>query len=158
MSQHLYLHRDEIIQGIEALLIAEEPEAGDIKAIAQHFADKPPVTGIDPAAEIPRDELLWLLAQRLQKISVRCQEICKVQYLKSVPQRYFKSIPKELPPGEVLVHNLRPDRIFDMTGFRGWTEPLHENLEPCSCSWAGHNKDGKLTHYRVKLVQITFED
>jgi hypothetical protein len=58
---------------------------------------------------------------------------------------------EHVPRGRVLVHNrVRPRKILSWEGFRAWTQPLDETLEPCACKWAGQNADGHLRHYRTK--------
>ena len=58
---------------------------------------------------------------------------------------------EQVPHGRVLVHNrVRPRKILAWEGFRAWTQPLDETLEPCACKWAGQNADGHLRHYRTK--------
>lgn len=63
---------------------------------------------------------------------------------------YLTRLPKEVPPGRVLVHNhVKPARPLGTNGFRAWLElPNPQKLEPCPCSWAPKLEQ----HYRVKLA------
>jgi hypothetical protein len=64
---------------------------------------------------------------------------------KEADVRYVGRIPKKIPPGRVLMHNLvtlKKDRPIGDEGFRAWTgiKPL-EGFVPCPCGWSG------LPHY-----------
>lgn len=66
---------------------------------------------------------------------------------------YITRIPRSLSGGRVLVHNqVIPQRELGMNGFRAWTQPLDDTLEPCPCAWAGVNLHGQ-PHYRVAAKQ-----
>jgi hypothetical protein len=67
-------------------------------------------------------------------------------------KKYVHGIPrKPLPEGRVLVHNrVIPTRTLGLHGFRAWTQTLTDNLEVCSCDWAGVDLGG-LVHYRGKV-------
>jgi hypothetical protein len=66
------------------------------------------------------------------------------------PKYLVGTVPGELPPGEVLVHNhVRARRTLGLNGFRAWTEKPSNRLEVCNCKWAGVDLHG-LKHYRVK--------
>lgn len=76
----------------------------------------------------------------------------KLKTEKPVSMNYLKRIPHKLPKGKVLVHNqVRPHRWLGGRGFRAWTQTLNDELEVCSCDWAGVDLHG-LVHYRVKGV------
>ena len=71
--------------------------------------------------------------------------------LKASDYLYSMTEAEQVPHGRVLVHNrVRPRKILSWEGFRAWTQPLDETLEPCACKWAGQSVDGHLRHYRTK--------
>jgi hypothetical protein len=63
---------------------------------------------------------------------------------------YPTTMPKELPPRQVLVHNhVTPDPGMRQgrLGARYWLQELDDALDRCDCGWAAQF----LEHYRVKL-------
>jgi hypothetical protein len=71
------------------------------------------------------------------------------EMLASVKTRYVNGIPRKLAKGSVLVHNhVIPQSLLGLNGFRAWTQTLTDDLEVCSCDWAGVDLRG-LVHYRV---------
>jgi hypothetical protein len=86
------------------------------------------------------------------------------QHAARVNMRYLSGVPKQVPPGRVVVHNnvrarrLPTDFTFDPgkpepqwrklreDGFRAWTQLPEERLVVCDCGWAPHLSE----HYRVK--------
>ncbi len=65
----------DVLQSLTELIGTEEPTAEETEVIAQHFLNKRPWTDIDPAEQIPPEDLLEALAGWLQKVAVRIQEI-----------------------------------------------------------------------------------
>lgn len=52
-------------------------------------------------------------------------------------QRYVARIPRNLPAGQVLVHNgVTPYRILGNNGFRAWTQAHDATLVQCHCEAA----------------------
>ncbi len=56
----------------------------------------------------------------------------------SKDEKYVTGIPRKLPKDRVLVHNhVVPQPVLGPNGFRAWTQTLSDDVEVCSCDWAG---------------------
>jgi hypothetical protein len=76
----------------------------------------------------------------------------KVPTQVTTPEHYLRRVPREAPPGRIVVHNfVRPAPRLGDRGFRAWTVPEADlaagRLEVCDCDWPFR---WRLTHYRVK--------
>jgi hypothetical protein len=64
-----------VLQSLAELIGTEEPTAEETEVVAQHFLNKRPWTDMDPADQIPPEDLLEALAGWLQKVAIRIREI-----------------------------------------------------------------------------------
>ena len=62
---------------------------------------------------------------------------------------YLSGIPREVPPGKIVVHNqVRPTTRLELSGFRAWLDEPDLRYEVCPCEWAAQLG----IHYRVKTL------
>jgi hypothetical protein len=64
---------------------------------------------------------------------------------------YLSKLPKEIPQGQVLVHNhVRPVKQIGLNGFRCWLQKIDPTLVKCDCGWAPKFAE----HFKVRIEQI----